>query len=142
MKVLIGPYPKYNKKTKKTAKRIVKVTVHGYDTWNADLTIAQLVLPLLLKFKKHLQSAPFTDDSDVPENIRSDKDTKMSEEDKKNGATDKFFFKRWEWIVNEMIYAFRFHNDSRAHMAGQDPDSARAENGLRLFAKYYSNLWN
>lgn len=102
MKVYIGPFPNYNKKTKKTPKRKIRVQVEGYDCWNANHTLALIILPVLKRLQKDKHGAPFTDDADVPEKIRSTND-KTKREDH---HTDKHFFKRWDWILGEMIWAF------------------------------------
>ena len=102
MKVYIGPYPNYNKKTKKHPDRKVRVQIHGYDAWNADHTLALIILPILKLLQKNKHGAPYTDDEDAPEKLRSTCDKSKREE----WETDKLFFKRWDWILNEMIWAF------------------------------------
>lgn len=82
--------------------RKVKVRIDGYDAWSADNTIALIVHPLLLELKENKNGSPFVDDEDVPEELRSTSaPTKENEWD-----TDDNFFKRWEYVLDEMIWTF------------------------------------
>lgn len=82
--------------------RKIKVHIDGYDIWSADNTIALIVHPLLLKLREHKHGAPLVDDEDVPEHLRS-----TSANPKENEwDTDDNHFKRWDWVLDEMIWAF------------------------------------
>lgn len=73
------------------------------DAWNADWTIAQMVLPLLLQVKKDKQGAPFVDDVYVPEELRSTAcDPKENE-----WGTDDNWFKRYQYVLDEIIFAMQ-----------------------------------
>jgi len=52
-------------------KRTICVKLHDYDYWNADSTLAYIILPLLKKVQENKQGAPFIDDSDVPNELKS-----------------------------------------------------------------------
>jgi hypothetical protein len=89
----------------------------------------------------------------VPEHLRStDAEPKEYEWD-----TDSNHFKRWDWVMDEMIYAFEMEIDEDWDLRiyekhGKDwPPEALAErkviqdriqNGFRLFGKYYQGLWD
>jgi hypothetical protein len=76
--------------------KINYVKIDKHDTWNMDHTLAYMVLPMLK------QGAPHVDDEDVPEELRS-----TSAPPKKNEYdVDENHFKRWDWVLNEMIQAF------------------------------------
>lgn len=79
--------------------RVIYVRIDDYDVWNLDDTLAHIILPALKLMKSVKQGAPDVDLDDVPEALRS---TSLSEED----GTDIHYFARWEWVVNEMIWAF------------------------------------
>jgi hypothetical protein len=83
-------------------KRTIKVRIDNHDVWSMDHTLAYIILPMLKKLKDNKQGAPFVDDEDVPEGLRStDAPPKENEYD-----TDANHFKRWEWVLDEMIQAF------------------------------------
>jgi hypothetical protein len=84
------------------AQRKVKIHVDGYDVWGADHTIAMLVHPLLLKLKENKHGATLVDDEDVPEHLRSTAAPPKKDE----WDIDDNHFKRWDWVLDEMIWAF------------------------------------
>ena len=145
-----------SKKNRKTEIRIDK-----YDTWNMDHTLALIVLPMLKQLKATKHGSPYTDDEDVPEHLRSKADRiKMGDPDIRKVEIwdpDDTIHDRWNWVMDEMIYAFEMELDEDWDMRiyekyGKDwPPEALAErkviqdriaNGFRLFGKYYQGLWD
>jgi hypothetical protein len=84
-------------------KRKVYVRVDDYDVWNADDTLAHIILPVLIKVRESKYGTPHIDDEDVPENIRSTAATKPKEHE---WDSDEFQEARWQYAIGEMIYAF------------------------------------
>ena len=85
--------------------RIEYVKIDNYDTWSMDTTLTPIILPMLKQLKETKHGAPFTEDADVPERLRST--TKAAIKSKKESwDTDCNHFKRWDWILDEMIWAF------------------------------------
>ena len=81
------------------------VKIDNYDTWSMDSTLTPIILPMLKQLKETKHGAPFTEDEDVPERLRST--TKAAVKSKKESwDTDCNHFKRWDWILDEMIWAF------------------------------------
>ena len=126
----------------------VKVRIDGQDTWSMDHTLAPIILPMLVQLKETKHGAPFVDYEDVPEELRPEPE--WYEKYSKNGETDPDFFKRWDWVMDEMIYAFdckankdivimRFDIDDRD---GVKQEQERISNGFRLFGKYFESLWD
>ena len=87
--------------------RRVNVKLDPWDTWNADDTLAHIVLPMLVDLKQSKQGAPNVDPEDVPENLRPGK--LEIEQYNTDGTTDALFFKRWDYVLDEMIWAFSEH---------------------------------
>lgn len=82
--------------------KIEYVKIDRYDTWSMDHTLAHIVLPMLRQLKKDKHGSPLVDDQDVPEELRSTSaPAKENEWD-----TDENWFKRWDWVMDEMIFAF------------------------------------
>ena len=72
-----------------------------------DHTLSYIILPMLKQLKEKKHGAPFTDDEDVPEHLRS-----TAAEPKENEwDTDSNHFLRWDWVMDEMIYAFECQLD-------------------------------
>ena len=142
--------------------RLVKID--RYDTWSMDHTLAYIIHPMLLQLRATKHGAPFTDDADVPKELRS-----TSARPKENEwDTDEFHFARWDWILAEMIWSFaqelrdddeaEFYDHSDSFEKGGDfnqrlknlkvdrkglkTHQERKANGFRLFGKYYQALWD
>lgn len=82
------------------------VKIDKYDTWNMDSTLSKIILPMLKQLKATKHGSPFTEDEDSPEELRSTSaPVKEYEWD-----TDGNHFKRWDWIMDEMIWSFEQKN--------------------------------
>jgi hypothetical protein len=151
-------------------KRKISIHIDSYDVWGADHTLALIIHPVLLKLKEHKQGNPYVDDEDVPENIRSTAAPPLTEEEKLSGHLDEFFDKRWDWVLDEMIWTFSQHMEDdweeqycsgesnylviegqlvngpnhtfKVDSEGIKKHRKRMDNGRRLFAKYYESLWD
>jgi len=146
----------------------IKVRIDPCDTWSMDHTLAPIILPMLKQLKETKHGSPWTDDEDVPEELRS-----TSAPPKENDYdTDDNHHKRWDWVMGEMIWAFEqkvrdewqddyyeydhvtpnkdsedFSKSLGLKLVWEDPDGRKAHqermtNGFRLFGKYYENLWD
>ena len=81
------------------------IKIDNYDTWSMDSTLTPIILPMLKQLKETKHGAPYTEDKDVPERLRST--TKAAVKSKKNSwDSDGNHFARWDWILNEMIWSF------------------------------------
>ena len=145
----------------------IKVRIDKSDTWSMDHTLSHIVLPMLVQLKRTMHGAPCTDDKDVPKELRS---TSAAPKEKE-WDTDDNHFKRWDWILDEMIWAFNqkcrdnweddyYEYREMGPEESKDPDSLfglklvwedregqkahqeRMKNGFKLFGKYYENLWD
>lgn len=86
------------------------IKIDKYDTWSMDSRLSPIILPMLRQLRETQYGAPFTEDSDVPEWLRS-----TAAKSKENEwDTDEFHFARWDWIMDEMIWAFeQLNKDDR-----------------------------
>jgi hypothetical protein len=82
--------------------KINYVKIDRWDTWSMDDTLAYIILPMLKQLKESKQGSPKVDDEDVPEELKS-----TSAPPKENEYDiDENWHKRWEYVLNEMIFAF------------------------------------
>jgi hypothetical protein len=149
----------FDRRTQKT-----KVHIDKWDTWSMDHTLAHIVLPMLVQLKRTKHGAPWVAVADVPKELRPTK--KDINAYNKDGSTDDKFFKRWDYVLDEMIWAFeqkcRDHweddyygpyiesEDKRELFGrfewiddeGRQKHQERMTNGFKLFGKYYENLWD
>jgi len=80
------------------------VKIDRWDTWSMDYTLASIILPMLKQLQKTKHGSPSVDDKDVPEGLglrSTEAPAKENEWD-----TDENWFKRWDWVLDEMIFAF------------------------------------
>jgi hypothetical protein len=148
--------------------RFEYIKLDPWDTWSFDHTLADIILPGLKQLKENKHGAPWTDDEDVPEYLR----THMAQPKEYEWDIDSLHFQRWDWVLDEMIWAFEQKVDDEAdnkffdHSECPTDPNARLEdltngaskvkydeaghkvwlerkrNGFRLFGKYYENLWD
>jgi hypothetical protein len=90
-------------------RRRINVHIDGYDVWNAEHTLALIIAPVLKKLKEQKQGSPFVYDEDVPEHLRATAAKPLTEEEKNTGHTDELWEQRWNWVLDEMIWAFEQH---------------------------------
>ena len=83
--------------------RTIKVHIDRWDTWSMDHTLAYIILPMLKQLKETKHGAPYVDLKDVPKELHGKKLTKKQ---KDNGEVDDKHFERWDWVLDEMIFAF------------------------------------
>jgi hypothetical protein len=90
-------------------KRKIKIRIDSYDTWGMDTTLSMIILPMLKQLQETKHGAPFVDDNDVPEHLRS-----TAAEPKENEwDTDSNHFLRWDWVMDELIWTFtQLHPDT------------------------------
>lgn len=148
------------------------VKIDTWDAWSLEHTLSPIILPILKELKRIKHGAPHIDDVDVPPKLRANRDiryqgTVNADLHKISDDVDKKFFKRFDYILDEMIWTFeqlsdwdnegKFydHTESgkikdlnksirklKVDRVGLKKHHARIDNGLRLFGKYYRTLWD
>ena len=134
----------------------VKVRIDRWDTWSMDHTLAHIVLPMLIQLKETKHGATYVDPDDCPKDLRPKEQNEY--------GTDDTHFARWDWVMDEMIFAFASKSEdweeqyygewvedetkafSGYHInvddEGRKAHQERMSNGFRLFGKYYESLWD
>ena len=148
-------------------KRQVYIRIDKYDSWSADHTIALIAVPLLKQLQLTKHGAPNVDDEDVPDGLglRSYETDKLP---KSEHDVDENHFKRWDWVLGEIIWALeqktsdtadtQFYTKLDPSMQSKDINAQmenivvdmdglnawqqRKTRGYKLFGKYYENLWD
>lgn len=83
------------------------VKIDYWDTWSMDSTLGRIALPMLKQLKVTKHGAPYVDDEDVSEELKSTSAPPRENE----WDTDGNHFKRWDWALDEMIFAFEHKLD-------------------------------
>lgn len=126
--------------------RKIEVRIDRYDTWSMDTTLAHIVLPMLKQLRATQHGFQQIDLEDVPEKMRvvdnseSYYQLQLFEYEECNPESISVGEDQWNWILDEMIYAFSILNDDDKVWIHED--DKRVNNGLRLFGKYYRGLWD
>lgn len=87
--------------------RKIKIKYHNYDTWSLDHTLALIILPGLQQLKATNHGFSNVDNEDLPTTCLKD----ASGEE------------RWEWVMDEMIWAFN-------EIANDYPESDKFSSGV------------
>lgn len=157
--------------------RVKYVKIDSWDSWSLDHTLADVIAPALRQLKATKHGSPFVEDEDVPVHLQSERHKKAKKRTKKAvepythavdmGDDDTTLHDRWDWVLEEMIWAFdqmlddekgegQFWNHSNSSglpwestytppacdWAGLKRHQERMQNGFRLFGKYYLALWD
>lgn len=118
-----------------------KIKLHNYDTWSFDMTMAPIILQGLKNIRDAKQGAPYVADEDVPDELKSSAAPPKENE----WDLDDNFFKRWDWVINEMIWAFEHINDDSwedaLYSGGWDivSDEITTEDGKMFETKFGEN---
>ena len=151
MKIYIGKFPIFGTLTSiltrlvwrnKAHEPVRYIKIDEQDTWSMDVTLAHIVYPLLLQLRLNKTGAPFVDMCDRPEHLIGTIPDPWE--------IDEFHHQAFDWVLTEMIYAFKsktveFAFDDVLQRDATDAHLehyAKVDNGFRLFGRYYNNLWD
>ena len=87
-------------------KRKIKVRIDKYDTWGMDHTLAYIALPMLKQLRATSHGAPDVADEEVPDHLKKINAKPQTLEEIENHHADSNHFLRWNWVLDEMIFAF------------------------------------
>lgn len=149
----------------KFKKRQEYVRIDRYDYWNVDHTLSLIIAPLLVALKAHKHGSGYIDDADVPEHLRST--APGARDGCEQWDSDHNLHKRYEWFLDELIWAFTAHKSDDEHdqfydhgekipgedlmqsigrikvdHAGLDAHNARKQHAFDMFGKYFQTLWD
>ena len=102
--------------------RVECVKIEPHDVWNLDSDLAKIIAPALMEIRTAKSGVPHIDLADIPL-------------DKRRYIDSGHCIEHWEYILDEMIYTFQNYKTFPS-------PSTRQKNGLRLFGKYYTALWD
>lgn len=139
-------------------KRNIKVRIDDYDVWSLDNTLALIILPALKRLKEAKQGTPILNDEDkkaLPVSLRHLKTFEpyyynIFPDKKAEWDYDTDILKQqWDWIMNEMIWAFENIDDSEwdcwtpcYNSAKYMAIATRVKHGFALFGQFYTALWD
>lgn len=145
MKVFIGPYPKGKSK----AKRKISVRINKWDTWCLDVDLARIIAPALKLLRKQKAGAPGSlfDVSYLNTTVWGTPEYKRAQ-----AKSDKDGFKKWNGMLDAMIWSFDEIARGSPNEPECNPDNPkwqqqmrayqdRVATGTKLFGEWYGALW-
>ena len=87
-----------------------KIRIDPWDTWSMDCTLSPIIEPMLKQLKVTKHGSPYIDDEDVPYELKATNAPSLTQKEIDQGYPDNNHHKRWEWILDEMIWAFEQNN--------------------------------
>lgn len=133
MKFIVG-------KLKKNLKQKIIIKINDEDVWNLDYTMALILLPMFKRLKKIKNGASGILDDDVPDDLKS-----TSVKESPEHVVDENYFKRYDWVLSEIIWALKETQPNRKYkMGGADyiQHDARLNNAFRLMGTYWRTFWD
>ena len=123
----------FNKvKEKLLTHRIIRISRR--DLYSLDHSLSHIILEGLVRFKKDNNfSIPFVDDEYVAEDMRYETHNTDAIE-----ADNQLLEQRWEYVLDQMIEAFTILSEDTWNY---QTDEEIVNQGLKMFGKYYRNLW-
>lgn len=143
-------------------KRQEYVHIDDYDVWSMDETLRIIIGPMFKKLKSVKHGFGMIADEDVPEQLQS-----IYAQPKENEWDwDNLAEARYEWLLNEMIWAFTTDHDTaqnqfydhgepikgedfmdsvrrmKVDREGLDAYNKRLSKAYQLFGKYYQTFWD
>ena len=122
------------------------IKIDQHDTCAMDNTLSCIIVPMLEQLKEQKNGSQLVDITDVPVHLWPSWEEMQVKE---SYNPDSLVHQRWDWVMNEMIFAFKFARDEDMldyYTTKDDPEylelAERLDNGRRLFAKYYNGLWD
>ena len=85
--------------------RKIKVRIDRYDTWSMDHSLALIIVPMLKQIKETKHGSPYVDNEDIPAHMRHT----LSKGPDDYETEDRWIHYKWDWVLNEMIWAFETH---------------------------------
>lgn len=150
-----------------TTEQTVRVKIDPYDTWSMDYTLAYIIVPMLKQLRETKQGSPYVDDKDVPEKLRSNPVNTWEDENvhvKWNYVLDHMIWAFEEYTKDDREERFYSGETDFVLVKDEDGETSKLkygpnhtfvidmegwkknedsiQEGLRLFGKYYSNLWD
>ena len=127
-------------------KRKVYIKIDDYDVHDLDYTLSLIIEPALKKLLNDEWLSFKVDNEDLPKELQiSDDEYKLisftySENDPRLPEIYNRLEQQPKYVINKMIYAFNILSSTEKD---EDDEYYKTEinEGLRLFGKYFRNLW-
>lgn len=133
MRVSLGKFPE------DMSERKISIKIHEYDSWNCDVTLAMISVPLLKQLAKQKQGVP---SFCIPESYDYDGNDEIA---LKIGQD------KWDTILSHMIWSIEqildeefdiFNVNDKMNWNAYWAYMEQVDAGLELFGKHFRSLWS
>jgi hypothetical protein len=118
--------------------KINYVKIDYWDTWSMDSTLAPIILPMLKQLQDTKHGSQMVDDEDIPYEMRTTDHEEWDDQkcfdfyhEPQPARYDNDVHDRWDWALNEMIWAFEQlcdeDHDAQFHTGVYDMKSVACE---------------
>ena len=120
--------------------RAEHVHIDNFDVWNLDHTLSCIIHPALIRLKETKQGYPELWEDGMVQHHNWTRQLHFDFIDEE--VETKYLTDKWNTIMDKMIYSFgAIMNDDFLYKYDQD-EWNRIQEGLDLFAKHYTSLWD
>ena len=131
MKIKIGPYRK---------NRAFHIHIDDHDVWNLDHTLACIIYPALVRLKETKHGYPELWEDGMVQHHTWTRQLHFDFIDEE--VETKYLMDKWDTIMDKMIYSFGAIMYDRLYDIDELDEWYRIQEGLDLFAKHYTSLWD
>ena len=120
--------------------RAEHVHIDNFDVWNLDHTLSCIIHPALIRLRETKQGYPqlFEDGMVTPHYWDRQLHFDFIDEE----VEEKYLLNKWNDIMDKMIYSFGVIKNDGLFEKYDEEEWNRIQEGLDLFAKHYTSLWD
>lgn len=120
--------------------RAEHVHIDNFDVWNLDHTLSCIIHPALVRLKETKHGYPeLWEDGMVTPHIW---DRQLHFDFIEEEVEQRYLINKWNKILDKMIYSFGSIIDEDILYGSKEVDWDAVQEGLDLFAKHYTSLWD
>ena len=131
MKIKIGPHRK---------NRAFNIHIDDFDVWSLDYTLACIIHPALIRLKETKHGYPELWEDGMVTHHNYDRQLHFDIIDEE--VETQYLIDKWNVIMDKMIYSFEQIVKDKLFDITDQKQLDEIQEGIDLFAKHYTSLWD
>ena len=131
MKIKIGPHRK---------NRAFNIHIDDFDVWSLDYTLACIIHPALVRLKETKHGYPELWEDGMVTHHNYDRQLYFDFIDEE--VETQYLIDKWNVIMDKMIYSFEQIVKDKLFDITDQKQLDEIQEGIDLFAKHYTSLWD
>ena len=131
MKIKIGPHRK---------NRAFNIHIDDFDVWSLDYTLACIIHPALVRLRETKHGYPELWEDGMVTHHNYDRQLHFDFIDEE--VETKYLIEKWNDIMDKMIYSFGQIVEDKLFDITDQKQLDEIQEGIDLFAKHYTSLWD